>query len=330
MPKQPSRPRLLPLLLVVVLLGAACGGGAETVSAEGESEEAAGTRAGWPTNLVFAAVPAEASTELEDSYEPVIAMLREELGIEIEMIQAADYAGVIEGMISGKVHLAQFGPFSYVIAKLNGAKIEPAGAIIKEKGGTAGYQSYGITTPGSGITSLEDYAGKNVCFVDPGSTSGFLYPSAGLIDAGVIVNGTEAELAKGFTAVFAGGHDSSALSVKNGDCDAGFAFDTMVDVELIEKGDLEEGDLEIIWKSEVIPGSPLAVNQELPEDLLAEINRLIIEQANSDYLLANDFCEGECKLTDEGAWGWTEADDGLYDGIRAVCESTKSEKCEEA
>ncbi len=322
-----SASRRLLVLMVIALAGAACGGDTQATSADGEAKEA-GT--GRPEKLVFAAVPAEQSTSLQEAYEPVIKMLEKELGIEIEMIQAADYAGVIEGMISGKVDLAQFGPFSYVIARNNGAKIEPAGAIVKEKGVKPGYQSYAITKPGSGITSLKDYAGKKVCFVDPGSTSGFLYPSAGLIEAGVIESGTEADLAKGLTPVFAGGHDSSALSVKNGDCDAGFAFDTMVDVELIQDGALKEGELEVLWKSEVIPGSPLAVNQDLPEDLRDEIKNLILEKANSDYLSANGFCQGECKLTDEGAWGWAEADDKLYDGIRTVCESTKSEKCKEA
>lgn len=317
------RPRWI-LLLVAGLLGASCGGAADTVSSNTEAG------AGWPEKLSFAAVPAEQSTALTESFEPVIKMLEKELGLDVELTQVADYAGVIEGMISGKVHMAQFGPFSYVIARNNGAKIEPVGALVDEKGGTAGYQSYGITKAGSPISDLKDYAGKKVCFVDPGSTSGFLYPSAGLIEAGVIASGTEADLGKGLTPVFAGGHDSSALSVKNGDCDAGFAFDSMVDTQLIEDGALKEGELEVVWKSEVIPGSPIAVNQELPQDLRDKLKSLILEKANSEYLLANGFCEGECKLTDEDSWGWVAVDDKLYDGVRAVCKSTKSEKCNEA
>jgi len=311
-------------MLAAAVLGTACGGATDKVSSSTEARE------GWPDKLSFAAAPAEQSSSLQESYGPVVEMLEKELGVEVELTQVVDYAGVIEGMISGKVQIAQFGPFSYVIARTNGAKIEPVGALIDEKGGTAGYQSYGITRAGSPISSLKDYAGKKVCFVDPGSTSGFLYPSAGLIEAGVIASGTEADLGKGLTAVFAGGHDSSTLSVKNGDCDAGFAFDSMVDTELIEDGALKKGEVEVIWKSEVIPGSPIAISQELPEDLQDELASLITEKANSDYLAANGFCEGECKLTDEGSWGWTPVDDSLYDGVRAVCESTKSEKCNKA
>lgn len=43
------------------------------------------------------------------------------------------------------------------------------------------------------------------------------------------------------TPIYAGGHDASALSIANGDCDAGFAFDTMVDQTMIEKGSCSQG-----------------------------------------------------------------------------------------
>ena len=106
--------------------------------------------------------------------------------------------------------------------------IAPIGAIVDAPDDEPGYQSYGITQADNDeINGIEDFAGKNVCFVDPGSTSGFLYPSAGLLDAGI---DPETDV----TPVFAGGHDASVISVKNGDCDAGFAYDTMVTQQLID------------------------------------------------------------------------------------------------
>lgn len=62
--------------------------------------------------------------------------------------------------------------------------------------------------------------GKKVCFVDPSSTSGFLYPTAGLIEEGVIASGSEADISAAVTPIYAGGRDASALAVKSGDCDA--------------------------------------------------------------------------------------------------------------
>ncbi|CAN5704073.1 phosphate/phosphite/phosphonate ABC transporter substrate-binding protein [soil metagenome] len=331
---------LLSLGLSLSLIATACGDddddttAAEDVAADtgddAGDDEATGAadddvdRSDWPDQLVFGAVPSEESTALQEAYDPVIEILEQELGLDIEFFQATDYAGIIEAQIAGNVDLAQYGPFSYVIARTNGAEIDPVGAQLAEEGGEPGYQSYGITATGSGITSLEDFSGRTVCFVDPSSTSGFLYPSAGLLEAGV-------DPAADVNPVFAGGHDASALSVASGECEAGFAFDTMVDEVLIDEGDLEEGALEVVWKSEVIAGSPLAVSLDLPESLISEIRRVIIEQANVDGLAEAGICESaeSCKLTDEEVWGYAEVDDSFYDGVRAVCEATKAEACEE-
>jgi phosphonate transport system substrate-binding protein len=302
--------------------GAEAGGG-ETTEAAAEGE--------MPEKITFAAVPSEESTALQESYGPIIAAIEQELGVEVEFVQAADYAGVIEGMIAGNVDLAQFGPFAYVLAKQNGADIDPIGAMVDSEGAEPGYQSYGITrADNADIDGLEDFAGKNVCFVDPSSTSGFLYPTAGLIDAGIITSAAEADLSAGLNPIFAGGHDASALSVASGDCDAGFAFDSMVDKELIEAGSLAEGDLKVVWKSEVIAGSPMAVSLALPEAFRTELQTLLIEQINLPGLVALGVCDSEdaCGITDEDAWGYAEVDDSFFDGVRAVCTATKSDKCQ--
>ena len=339
--------KLVAMLAALFLLAAACGdddGGSDdadstedTVEVDGdeaaaEGEEASGDdMADWPEKLVFAAVPSEESTALEEGYAPILNVLSDELGIEIEFFQASDYAGVIEGMIAGNVDLAQFGPFSYVIAESNGAAIRPVGSMVDAPDEEPGYQSFGITQGDNAeIESIEDFEGKTVCFVDPGSTSGFLYPSAGLIEAGI---DPDADI----TPTFAGGHDASAISVANGDCEAGFAFDAMVSEILIQDGSIAEGDLKVVWESETIAGSPLAVRTELPQSLLDEIDRIIIELANNDYLLENGYCgdpddaelrERGCELTDEAAWGYVPVDDSFYDGVRAVCAATRAESCE--
>ncbi len=320
---------VIALGIVLALLGAACGDDdtseASSESAPDPGAEAAGeTRDDWPDTLVFGAVPSEEATSLEQSYERIIALIEKELGVEVEFFQASDYAGIIEAQIAGKVDIAQYGPFSYVIAKSNGANIEPVGTLIDERDGERGYQSYGIVrSDNADINGLEDYAGQRVCFVDPGSTSGYLYPTAGLLEVGI---DPETDI----TPTFAGGHDASALSVKNGDCDAGFAFDDMVDKELIESGDLQEGDLKVVWKSEVIASSPVAIRSDLPADLVDALRELFVEKANTDYFVANGLCasDDDCDITDEGAWGYAAVDDSFYDGVREVCEATKAEACE--
>lgn len=338
-----QRPRSIRPLLAIVfalsLLAAGCGddgddaADAGTTEANASTDSTDSTEGGGeeaPTKITFAAVPSEESSALQESYGPIIAAIEQELDVEVEFVQAADYAGVIEGMIAGNVDLAQFGPFSYVLAKQNGAEIEPIAAMIDAEGEEPGYQSYAITQGDNAeIDGIEDFAGKNVCFVDPSSTSGFLYPAAGLIEAGIITSAAEADLSSGLNPIFAGGHDASALSVASGDCDAGFAFDSMVDTELIEAGSLAEGDLKVVWKSEMIAGSPVAVSTNLPESFRTELAALFTEMINQPSLVEMGLCESEetCGISDEDAWGYAAVADDFYDGVRTVCETTKSDKC---
>jgi phosphonate transport system substrate-binding protein len=287
------------------------------------------TEQGFPDTLTLAAIPAENSSDLKASYQPLIQLLEKETGSTVEFVQASDYAGVVEGMIAGNVDLAFFGPFAYVVAGVNGAKLTPLGAVIGEEGEEPGYQSYGLARSEEGnINGLNDFAGKKVCFVDPGSTSGFLYPSAGLIEAGVIKSGSEADISSAMTPIYAGGHDASALSIANGDCDAGFAFDTMVDQTMIEKGDLQPGQLKTVWKSEMIAGSVFAANDDLGTETVDKLKTIFTEKANVPAFEAEGFCEGDaCRITDERAWGVVPASDSDYDGVRHVCDVTGSEKC---
>ncbi|HSL57849.1 MAG TPA: phosphate/phosphite/phosphonate ABC transporter substrate-binding protein [Acidimicrobiales bacterium] len=341
--------KLLAILAALFLVAAACGDDDETATddteaaaatddaatddeaeepaedeAEEPAEEEADPRADWPDSLVLAAVPAEQDAQLQESYRVTREILADELGLEIEFFQAADYAGVIEALIADRVDLAQFGPFSYVIAIANGADAAPVGVMTDGPDVEPGYQSFLVAQADNDeINSLEDIVGKRVCFVDPASTSGFLVPAAGMLEAGIDpdadVNG-----------IFAGGHDASVISVNSGDCDAGFAFDTMVTELLIDRGDIAEGDVKIVWESAIIAGSPMSMRNGLPESLQAEIREIFENKLNVDWAAENGYCDSNdpllCSFTDENIWGFVPRDDSFYDGVRLICEELGAER----
>jgi phosphonate transport system substrate-binding protein len=303
-----------------LLLVSACSGDADA--------EEATTDAGFPETIVLGAIPAENSTDLAAGYDPIVKMLEAETGATVEVSQASDYAGVIEGLIAGNVDVAFLGSFAYVIATENDAEITPLGAVTAAKDEDPGYFSYGITQGDNAeVNSIEDFAGKDVCFVDPGSTSGYLYPTSGLIEAGVITSGAEDAVSESLNPIFAGGHDASALAVANGDCEAGFAMQSMVDKTLIDAGEIAEGDIKTVWESPQISGSLFVARNGLGAESVEQLTSLMTEKANADYLLAEGFCEGECLLTDEDAWGVKAATDEDYDGVREVCKVTESDAC---
>lgn len=318
--------RRVAVAAAVALVVTACGSSGDSAvpapapapSTGGSSSTAPATpdpRADWPAVLNFAAVPAEQDAQLAESYRVTKEILSAELGIEVEFFQAADYAGVIEAIIANRVDLAQFGPFAYVLAVARGAEATAVGVMAGSPDEEPGYQSYLVARADNNeINSIQDIEGKRVCLVDPASTSGYLVPFAMMLDEGIDPN-TE------INAILAGGHDTSVIEVVAGTCDAGFAFDSMVDELLIERGEIEVGDVKIVQKSFVIAGSPMALRTGLPASLQAAITDVIQNKVNVDWAVENGYCPSveECSLSDEKIWGYAARDDSFYDGIRTLC-----------
>ncbi|MFD4294720.1 phosphate/phosphite/phosphonate ABC transporter substrate-binding protein [Rhodococcus sp. NPDC058532] len=299
---------------VAVLGLAGCGSSA--------SADDAAAAAGDPQTLVLAAIPSEDSESLQQQYRLVAEVIEQETGHAVEFQNATDYAAVIEGQRAGKVQIAGYGPFSYITARDSGVETIPVAAPVDAADAEPGYTSYAITKAGSDITSLADFRGKTVCFVDPSSTSGYLYPSAGLKEAGI-------DPEKDITPVFAGGHDASVLAVNSGQCDAGFAYDTIVDRTLIEKDQIEPGDVTVVWKSETIAASPIAISATLSPELQAKLTTIFREQLTRPALVQAGLCadEASCALPEDAEYGYVAVEDSLYDGVRKVCDITRAAAC---
>ncbi|MEX2623908.1 MAG: phosphate/phosphite/phosphonate ABC transporter substrate-binding protein [Acidimicrobiia bacterium] len=332
------------LICTLALIVAACGGTAATTTQGSAATTAAETtttaaettttESMEPTVLRFGVTPADDSAGQEERFGAMVAALEEDLGVEVEFITTQSYAGHIEGLIAGDLDISVMSPFAYVIATGAGADIEARGAYITSPTGQPVYRSHGLARADSpDVASIEDYAGKRICFVDPGSASGFLIPSAGLLAVGI---DPEADLAE---AIFAGGHDTSVLAIADGSCDAGFAVDTQLD-RAIAEGDVAEGELVKVWESADIPGVVLTVSGALPEDLRDAIADVFLNNTGAD-LYERGFCNENwveqdgptgtpwCPIAGTSTWGFAVVDDSLYDSLREVCELTQAPACTE-
>ncbi|MFC7405706.1 phosphate/phosphite/phosphonate ABC transporter substrate-binding protein [Georgenia alba] len=315
--------------IVAAALGAAM---AAALAACGESPNARG----GDDALVLAAVPAEASEELEASFEPVVAALEHELGREVTFEAVSSNSGVIEAQVSERVDIAVYGAFSYFLASTR-ADVTPVAVDVLGPGMDPGVPAYGVVPAGSDITSLGDAAGADVCFTDPASTTGYLAPAAGLIEAGV---DPEADVSP----TYAGGHDTALSSMLAGDCDLAFAAATFVDVLLPARGELDPDEVEVVWESSVVPGPPFVVGNWLDEELRTQITDAL---TSYDAVSAAEagFCEGaeqpapepwgdvagepSCMWGGTGAYAFVPTDDAAYDPIREICEVTEAEVCTE-
>jgi phosphonate transport system substrate-binding protein len=276
----------------------------------------------WPTTLTMGEVGAENSTTLTTSLEPVIKLMKKELDITLNVVTGTSYASMIEAQQAGKAQLIGYGPFSYFIAKNEGLKIEDIGILISAPHTTGGYYSEGVINPKltPDITSIKDFAGKKVCFSDPSSTSGYLYPSYGLLQAGISPT-------TGVTPVFAGTDTATALEVSKGACQVGFTNNLSLP-PAEATGAIDASDVKIVWKSVEIPGNPIAVSDSVPASLRAALESLLVNKANSAYLTAHGYCTSVASCTTTtGGWGY--ANPSVFDisKIRSVCKLTKSPAC---
>lgn len=194
----------------------------DTKTGEGEKTR----ESKWPEKIVLAYLPNE---ESDEGYKASRVILEKEmsayLGVDVDVIIASDYNAVIEAMRNGKAQLAQFGPFSYIIAH---DRSMAEAIVVMADGGkeeNAFYKSFLITHPSTGIEKIEDIQGKTMAFVDPASTSGNLVPRATIVSRlGVTPEDIDTKV---FSSVqFAGTHLNSLLAVANKSVEVGAVAST--------------------------------------------------------------------------------------------------------
>ena len=273
------------------------------------ADASGGTFAVDENTLVFGVVPD--SVDTETNYQPLMDYIAAETGKTVEYHESTDYAALIEAAVAGKIDVASFSGFTYVTATNNGAALTPISSIITEEGQEPGYFSQAIVPKGSDITDLAGFEGKKVCFVDPSSTSGYLFPSYNLLNEGI---DPEADI----TPVFAGKHDVSVTKTGEGvECEAGFAEDSEV-----EKSD----KVEVIAET-MVPGAPIVMSNTLPEELQTQLVGILAEVTIDDIIAA-----GIDSADSDGFrsvfFATSPVDDAYYDTIRDICEKTNAEQCQ--
>ena len=82
--------------------------------------------------------------------------------------------------------------------------------------------------------------------------------------------------------MFAGTHPSSLQAVVQGNVDAA-AVSSGTYVNQIEKGNVNEGDLKIIHESPNIPGSPIAIQKDLPQELKDKVKEFLLSYDDPEY-----------------------------------------------
>ncbi len=234
--------------------------------------------------LTVGLIPSEDSRAMIANSQKMMDMLSAALGMPVKPFVAADYNGVIEALRSKRLDVAYLGPFSYVLGATI-ANIEAFAVAETKKAGRTFYHSQVMAHKDSGIKTVSDLKGKTFAFVDPSSTSGHLFPKAGLMKAGF---NTDKDFGR---VIFSGSHDSSAIAVQNKKVDAAAIADRILDAA-IAKGLAKREDLVEVWRSDPIPESPTVWRTDLPADLKKRVQAAFLEVKDipwSDQGLLNGF-----------------------------------------
>lgn len=261
------------LLTSMIILGS-CGNSATQSATADEKVE----------KITIVTLPDENNPEAGGKNEAFQKDMSEAIGIPVEVMEGADYAVGIEAMKSKKLDVLLVSPMSYFQAKQR-VDIEPL--VTTSSVGKEAYRTVFITQKeNKEINSLEDLKGKNFAFVDPASSSGYLYPKYELVtQLGLEQQKLEEPNYFFKTVAYSGKHDSSVMGVDKGDYDAaavaGQVLQNMDDAGLVDKEKLK-----IVGETQEIPNPAIVVRKELPESIKKKIKDFYLNYDKEDYFTA--------------------------------------------
>ncbi|CAN7322198.1 phosphonate ABC transporter substrate-binding protein [Pararhizobium sp. LjRoot255] len=248
--------------------------------------------------------------------------LKTALNVEkVSFFPAADYDGVIQGLLGGTLDFAELGASGY--AKIYLAKADAVEPILttEQTDGSTGYYSIMVARKDSGVTKIEDLKGKKLGFADPDSTSGYLIPNVTLPETiGMPVKEFFAETG------FGGGHENLVLEVLKGTFDAGTTFGSGIGGfkegytsgnlrKMVDKGILDMNDLVELWRSPLIPNGPTVVRSSLSADVKAKFKQFMMDLPKTDAACFAAVEGGEYK-------GFVEVNSDFYKPIIDARKST--------
>jgi phosphonate transport system substrate-binding protein len=254
-------------------------------------------------SLHLVLTPSQKPTDLLTAGEEFGRVLGGLLGMPVRVTVAADYAAVVEALRNHTADLAFTHPGGYVLAS------REAKATIVAKNvwhGKATFTSRIFVRKDAGVRALEDLRGKTIAFVDPTSSSGYIYPMALLIQRGLVKNRDPKTFFR--EAMFAGAHDAAMRALLNGHVDAIASFDLAREQYLKDPAERER--IIFVAETEPIPEAGIAARAGLDPQLFARIRAALLSiraPAHADLLKRLYEIDG-----------FEPAEDREYDPVRAA------------
>lgn len=243
-------------------------------------------------------------------------LVSNEMGLPVELYPASDFAGVMQGLLAGQLHMAGLGPSAYAGIYLQNPDAVEALLTTAQIDGGLGYYSVMVVRSDSDIENFEQMRGRTLAYADPNSASGYLFPKGQMRLQGIIDDEYFSHTG------FGGGHEQVVVAVLNGQYDAAVTWVSLQGEfsegysrgnlrRMVDNGLLDMNDIRVVWTSDIIPNGPTVFRKDLPD----EARELII-----DFLVGMKDNHSECYALTAGgeAGGYVPIAHEYYEGTIAL------------
>jgi phosphonate transport system substrate-binding protein len=193
--------------------------------------------------------------------------LEKETGLKYSGEVPTSYAAVIEAMCAGKVDIGWVSPLAYILGNRKcGTDMQ---LISVNTSNATTYRGMIIANAESPAKTLEELRGKKFAWVDPGSTSGYLFPRALFEEKGLQTDSFFSEQ------VFAGGHDKVVVAVVSKQVEAGAIFKDQRERMLQTIPNVMTAT-KVLAETPDIPNDGVAYRRGLPADIVDRTNKALL------------------------------------------------------
>lgn len=239
----------LPVFLLVLVLIFGC-----------QNDAPLGTKDN-PVKLYF--TPSVDADTIATNSRDFIDFLEKETGLIFKTGIPTNYVAVVEAFGSKRADIGVMNSFGYLMAN---SKYGAEAKLRVLRYGHDYYQGQILAHVDSGINEVKDLQGKKMAFVDPSSTSGYMFPLKIMKDAGIEPGNT----------TFANKHDNVVIMIYQKQVEAGATYysapsddgkirDARARVKT-QFPDVEE-KVKIITTTDKIPNDPFVFRKDLPQEI---------------------------------------------------------------
>ena len=254
------------------------------------------------TSLRLAFIPQENPDKLLGDIAAITGWLADQIGVPVEGFVTIDHAAAVEALRNGDADISFMGALPFVLAEAEIGAVPLLSEVYRD---APSYTGRIFVRRDSGIETLADLRDKDIAFADPISESGYLYPLAEFVDAGLIAATNEADAFFG-RVFFAGGYQQAMQAMGEGLVDAAGASQ-YADLLL---SPAQQAQVTWIAESDPIPSHVVIARPGLDAGLRARF---------VDAMLRLNAPENRNLLRYlYGPDGYVRADSANYEGVRAM------------